>query len=74
MKMITTAKGTRFDVSKPAKSNICMVLDEKGNQVIDILKITGNMETVTELMQDVSMVEVETSFGITQVNENYLWQ
>ena len=74
MSIITTVKGARFDTDKPAKSNLCMVLDGSGNQVMDSLRITGKMETVTEFMQPVSMVEVETSYGTTQVKEDYLWQ
>lgn len=59
-----TAKGTIFDISKPAKSNICMVLDERGRQVMDVLRITGNQTVINEGNPDqFSMVEVEHSFG-----------
>lgn len=69
-----TAKGTNLDLSKPAKSNICMVLDGKGRQVMDELRLTGNQTIVEEFGEKVSMVEVETSFGVTEVNEDFLWQ
>lgn len=72
--IITTAKGNRFDTTKPATSNIVMVLDDNGNQVKDILRVTGNMETVKEFMEDMSMIEVDGSFGLTQVSEDFLWQ
>lgn len=69
-----TAQGTIFDINKPAKSNLCMVLNEKGQQVMDSLKLTGNQTVVEEFRRKVSMIEVETSFGITEVNEEFLWQ
>lgn len=72
--IITTAKNAKFDTSKPAKSNIIMVLDDNGNQVMDTLRITGNMTTVMEFMEPVSMIEVEHSFGKDEVNEDFLWQ
>jgi hypothetical protein len=72
--ILITVKGTKFDTEKPAKSNVLMILNENGNQVIDVLKITGNKTTVKEFMEDVDMIEVETSFGLTEVNEEFLWQ
>lgn len=72
--IITTAKGARFNTDQPAKSNIVMVLNDKGRQVMDTLRLTGRTETVKEFMEDVSMIEVEGSFGLTQVNEDFLWQ
>ena len=72
--IITTAKNAKFDTSKPAKSNICMFLDDNGNQKMDTLRLTGRMTTVQEFMEDVSMIEVETSYDITEVNEDFLWQ
>lgn len=72
--ILKTAKGSRFDTSKPAKSNVIMVLDENGNQVMDTLRITGRYTTVSEFMESVTMVEVEHSFGIDEVNEDFIWQ
>jgi hypothetical protein len=72
--IITTAKGTKFDTSKPAKSNICMVLDNQGRQVMDTLRITGNQTEVSIFMEKTSMVEVEHSFGVDEICEDYLWQ
>jgi len=73
--ILQTVKGAKFDISKPAKSNVCMVLDGKGRQVMDVLRITGNQTVINEGNQDAfSMVEVEHSFGIDEVNEDFLWQ
>ena len=72
--IITTAKNAKFDTSKPAKSNLIMILDDNGKQVMDTLRITGNMTTVMEFMEPVSMIEVEHSFGKDEVNEDFLWQ
>jgi len=72
--IITTAKGNRFDTDKPAKSNLLMVLTGKGNQVMDVLRLTGRQTVVTEFCEPVSMIEVSHSFGIDEVNEDYLWQ
>jgi hypothetical protein len=72
--IITTAKGSKFDTDKPAKSNICMILTGNGKQVLDTLRLTGKTTTVEEFMEKTSMIEVETSFGITEVNEEFLWQ
>ena len=72
--IITTAKIAKFDTTKPAKSNIIMVLDENGKQVMDTLRLTGNTTTVTEFGKPVTMIEVEWSFGIDEVNEDFLWQ
>lgn len=71
---ITTAKGSKFNTDLPAKSNIIMVLDDNGNQVMDTLRITGNMTTVMEFMEPMSMIEVEHSFGKDEVCEDFLWQ
>jgi hypothetical protein len=51
-----------------------MILNDKGSQVMDTLRITGKTTTVQEFMEAVSMVEVDTSFGLTEVNEDFLWQ
>jgi hypothetical protein len=72
--IITTAKNAKFDTSKPARSNIIMILDENGNQVMDTLRLTGNMTTVKEFGETVSMLEVEHSFGIDEINEDFIWQ
>ena len=72
--IIKTVKGAKLDTAKPAKSSICTVLNARGNKVLDVLRITGNLETVEEFGEKVSMVEVETSFGVTQVNEEFLFQ
>lgn len=72
--IIITAKGARFDTSKPALSSTCMILDSNGEQVMDALRLTGRMTTVTEFNKSTSMVEVEFSFGKTEINEDFLWQ
>ncbi len=72
--IITTVKNAKFDTEKPARSNTIMYLDDNGNQVMDKLRITGNMTTVVEFMEQVSMIEVETSFGLHEVNEDFIWQ
>lgn len=69
-----TAKGSNFDLSRPAKSNLCMVLDGNGNQVLDTLTLTGNQTVVEQFREKISMVEVETSFGVTEVCEDFIWQ
>ncbi len=69
-----TAGGSKFDLSKPAKSNICMVLDNNGRQVMDTLKLTGNHTVVELFMEKKSMIEVEWSFGVTEICEDFLWQ
>lgn len=72
---LQTIKGTRFDISKPAKSNVCMVLDDRGRQVMDVLRITGNQTVINEGNPDAfSMVEVEHSFGTDEIHEDSLWQ
>lgn len=71
---ITTPKGSVFNTDLPAKSNILMILDSKGNQVMDTLRITGKFTVVKEFMEDVAMIEVEHSFGKDEVNEDLLWQ
>jgi len=72
--IITTAKNAKFDTTKPARSSTLMVLDSNGKQVMDVLRITGKISTVTEFMEDLSMIEVEGSFGITEVSEDFVWQ
>ncbi len=72
--IITTARGANFDTDKPATSPIIMVLDEKGRQRKDILRITGRSTEVMEFMEPMTMVEVEHSFGIDEVSEDYLYQ
>ena len=72
--IITTPQNARFDTSKFAKSNICMVLDDNGNQKMDTLRVTGRMTIVEEFRQQVAMIEVETSFGAVEVHEDFLWQ
>lgn len=73
--IITTPRKSTFDTEKPARSNIVMVLNKFGNQVMDTLKLTGNFSTV-EMMdgEQLAMIEVEHSFGISEVSEDYLWQ
>lgn len=72
--ILTTAKGSKFDTEKPAKSNICMILTGSGKQVLDTLRITGKQTIVEEFQEKISMVEVEHSFGIDEINEDFLWQ
>jgi hypothetical protein len=72
--IITTVKNAKFDTGKPARSNTIMYLDDNGNQVMDKLRLTGNMTIVVEFMEQVSMIEVETSFGLQEVNEDFIWQ
>lgn len=69
-----TAKGSNLDLSKPAKSSVCMVLNDKGNQVMDVLKITGNQTIVEIFGEKTSMVEVEHSFGKDEICEDFIWQ
>lgn len=71
---ITTQLGAKFDTKKPAYSSIVKVLDDRGRSVMDKLKITGNMTTVSEFGRNVSMIEVEHSFGTDEVHEEFLWQ
>ena len=71
MKLLT-AKSATFDTEQPAKSNVCMVLTDKGKQVMDTLKITGNQTTVEMFGEKVSMVEVEHSFGKDEICEEYI--
>jgi hypothetical protein len=72
--ILTTAKGSKFDTEKPAKSNICMILTGSGKQVLDTLRITGKQTIVEEFQEKISMVEVEHSFGVDEINEDFLWQ
>lgn len=72
--IIKTPKGSTFDTDKPAKSNLVMVLNDKGRPEMDVLKITGNFTIVKQFMEDTAMIEVDGAFGITEVNEDYLWQ
>lgn len=72
--IITTAQGMKFDTSKPASSSLMMVLNDKGQPVLDTLRLTGKVETVTQFMQPISMIEVESSFGVTDICEEFLYQ
>jgi hypothetical protein len=72
--IITTQKGAKFDTDKPARSNICCKLDDRGRKVPDKLRVTGRMTTAIEFHKPISMIEVETSFEITEVHEDFLWQ
>ena len=72
--IIKTPQGAKFDTSKPAKSNIIMVLDDNGEQVMDTLTLTGRFTIVEEFREKRAMIEVSHSFGIDEVNEDYLWQ
>lgn len=72
--IITTAKGMKFDTEIPAKSNVIMVLNNSGNQCMDKLKLTGKQTVVKIDREDTSMIEVEHSFGIDEVCEDFLWQ
>lgn len=72
--ILTTAKGSRFDTGKPAKSNIIMVLTDTGKPVMDKLRITGNQTITEEFGEIISMIEVEHSFGIDEIHEDFIWQ
>lgn len=72
--VLVTAKGARFDLSKPAKSKIIMVLNDKGQRVMDVLRLTGKFTEEMEDMEPVTMIEVEYSFGVAEVNEDIIWQ
>lgn len=74
MKTLITPNGSKFDLSKPAKSNLLMIFNENGNQEFDELRLTGNQTIVEEFKEKKSMIEVEHSFGITEINEDFLWQ
>lgn len=71
--IITTPQGTKFDTSKPAKSSVIKVLDNNGRQVMDTLTLTGRFTIVEEFREKKAMIEVSHSFGIDEVNEDYLW-
>lgn len=51
-----------------------MVLDGNGKQVMDTLRITGKFTTTTLFMESTAMIEVEHTYGIDEVNEDFLWQ
>jgi len=72
--IITTAQNAKFDTLKPARSNIIMVLDQNGNKKMDDLRITGKTTTITEFGESKSMIEVEHSFGVDELNEDFIWQ
>jgi len=74
MATLVTATGARFDTSKPARSNLAMVLDNKGRQVMDNLRITGKTTEVVEFMEKKTMIEVEGSLGCFEINEDFIWQ
>ena len=71
---IKTPKGAIFDTEKSAKSNLFMVLDGNGKQVMDTLRITGKFTTATLFMESTARIEVEHTYGIDEVNEDFLWQ
>jgi hypothetical protein len=71
---IKTAKGARFYTDKPAKSPTITVLNAAGRPIMDTLKITGKTTEVVEFMEPLTMIEVEYSFGTTEVSEDYLFQ
>jgi hypothetical protein len=71
---ISTEKGRVFDTDRPAKSNLIMVFDDQMQQKFDELKLTGKTTTVTEFGEKISMIEVEHSFGVDEINEDFLWQ
>lgn len=72
--ILITAKGSKFDTEKTAKSNICMILTNNGKPVMDTLRITGKQTIVEEFGEKTSMIEVEHSFGKDEINEDFLWQ
>ena len=51
-----------------------MVFDDNGNQEFDRLRLTGKFTIETEFMKPVAMIEVEHSFGITEISEDFIWQ
>jgi hypothetical protein len=69
-----TSTGMKFDINKPARSNMFMILDDNGRQIMDTLKLTGRTQTETEFMQPVTLVEVAHSFGTDFVQEDLIWQ
>jgi len=71
---IKTPKGAIFNTEKAAKSNLVMVLDNNGKQVFDRLEITGKMSICEQFGEQFAMIEVEHSFGTTEISEDYLWQ
>jgi hypothetical protein len=71
---ITTPNGSHFNTEIPAKSNLLMVFDDNGNQEFDRLRLTGRFTIETEFMKPVAMIEVEHSFGITEISEDFIWQ
>lgn len=69
-----TEQGTIFNTDMPAKSNLLLVFNEKGERVFDHLKLTGNFTYVEEFGERKAMVEVSHSFGTDEINEEFLWQ
>ena len=71
---IITPNGSKFNTELPAKSNLLMVFNDNGEQVFDRLRLTGRYTIETEFMKPVAMIEVEHSFGITEISEDFIWQ
>ena len=71
---IITPNGNKFNTELPAKSNLLMVFSDNGTQEFDRLRLTGRFTIETEFMKPVAMIEVEHSFGITEVSEDFIWQ
>lgn len=72
--IINTATGAKFNTELPAKSNLLMVLGNNGRMEHDTLKLTGKYTLVSLFRETITMIEVEHSFGTTELLEETLWQ
>jgi len=74
MKTLITPSGNTFYVNAPAKSPVLKVLNDKGQPVMDALRLTGNYTEVEEFRKKKWMIEVEHSFGTDEINEDFIIQ
>ncbi len=71
---ITTPKNSKFDTNKPAKSSVITVLNGNGYPIPDELRLTGKYTVIEGMEENFAMIEVEHSFGVDEVSEDFLWQ
>lgn len=75
MAILTTTTGSKWNTEIPARSNLVMHLNDKGQQVMStltIISIAGTHEEFREVKTDLN---VKDQFGETyEICEDFIWQ
>lgn len=75
MAILTTTTGSKWNTEIPARSNLVMHLNDKGQQVMSTLTIVSIAGTHEEFRQIKTDLIVKDQFGETyEICEDYIWQ